>query len=55
VPQDVFDVAFDVLRHRIVLSYEALAEGVEPDTILARILSVVPAPVIESRPHAASS
>ncbi|MDQ3354365.1 MAG: AAA family ATPase, partial [Actinomycetota bacterium] len=29
VPQDVFDVAFDVLRHRLVLSYEALAEGVE--------------------------
>jgi MoxR-like ATPase len=55
VPQDVFDVAFDVLRHRIVLSYEALAEGVEADTILARILSVVPAPIIESRPHAASS
>jgi MoxR-like ATPase len=49
VPQDVFDVAFDVLRHRIVLSYEALAEGVEADTILARILSVVPAPLVESR------
>jgi MoxR-like ATPase len=49
VPQDVFDVAFDVLRHRLVLSYEALAEGVDADTILARILSVVPAPLVESR------
>ena len=49
VPQDVFDVAFDVLRHRLVLSYEALAEGVEADTILARVLSVVTAPLVESR------
>ena len=49
VPQDVFDVAFDVLRHRLVLSYEALAEGVETDAVLARVLSVVTAPVVESR------
>ncbi|HSH22895.1 MAG TPA: MoxR family ATPase [Acidimicrobiales bacterium] len=49
VPQDVFDVAFDVLRHRLVLSYEALAEGVEADAVLARVLSVVTAPVVESR------
>ena len=55
VPQDVFDVAFDVLRHRIVLSYEALAEGVDADTILARILSVVPAPLVESRRPGAAS
>ncbi|MCU1483395.1 MAG: atpase associated with various cellular aaa 3 [Actinomycetia bacterium] len=49
VPQDVFDVAVDVLRHRIVLSYEGLAEGVTTDHLLHRILSVVPAPVVESR------
>jgi MoxR-like ATPase len=49
VPQDVFDVAPEVLRHRLVLSYEGLAEGVEADQILARVLSVVPAPVLESR------
>jgi MoxR-like ATPase len=56
VPQDVFDVAFDVLRHRLVLSYEALAEGVEADAVLSRILSVVPAPLVESRrPDVASS
>ena len=54
VPQDVFDVAFDVLRHRLVLSYEALAEGVDADTVLARVLSVVPAPLVESRRAAAS-
>ncbi len=49
VPQDIFDVAFDVLRHRLVLSYEALAEGVEADAVLARVLSVVTAPLVEAR------
>ena len=44
LPQDVFDVAPDVLRHRLVLSYEALAQGVTSDQILGRILSTVPAP-----------
>ncbi len=43
-PQDVFDVAPDVLRHRLVLSYEALAQGVTPDQILSRVLATVPAP-----------
>jgi MoxR-like ATPase len=46
VPQDVFDVAPDVLRHRLVLSYEALAQGVEVDHVLARLLSTVPAPAM---------
>ena len=49
VPQDVFDVALDVLRHRLVLSYEGLAEGITADQLLHRILSVVTAPVVESR------
>jgi MoxR-like ATPase len=44
LPQDVFDVAPDVLRHRLVLSYEALAEGIDADAVLARVLSTVPAP-----------
>ncbi len=43
VPQDTFDVARDVLRHRIMLSYEALAKGLSADDILNRILAVVPA------------
>jgi MoxR-like ATPase len=46
LPQDVFDVAPDVLRHRLVLSYEALARDLTPDHLLARILSTVPAPRI---------
>ncbi len=44
LPQDVFDLAPDVLRHRLVLSYEALAQGVDEEQILARVLSTVPAP-----------
>ncbi|MBI2706186.1 MAG: MoxR family ATPase [Actinobacteria bacterium] len=46
LPQDVFDIAPDVLRHRLVLSYEALAQGLVVDQILTRVLSTVPAPRI---------
>jgi MoxR-like ATPase len=49
LPQDVFDLAPDVLRHRLVLSYEAVADGLTEDHILARILSTVPAPRITPR------
>ena len=44
VPQDIADLAPDVLRHRIVPSFSALAEEVTPDMILARIVPNVPAP-----------
>ena len=46
VPQDVFDIAPDVLRHRIVPSYEALAADVGVELILSRLLSTVPAPLV---------
>jgi MoxR-like ATPase len=46
LPQDVFDVAPEILRHRVVLSYEALARDLVPDQIVVRILSTVPAPRI---------
>ena len=46
VPQDVFDIAADVLRHRLVLSYEALAAEVTVEDLVNRILSSVPAPRI---------
>ena len=49
LPQDVFDVAPDVLRHRLVLSYEALADGTTPEEVLGRILSTVPAPRVAPR------
>ena len=41
---DVRDLAADVLRHRIVLSYDALAEGVTADQLLERVLTAVPEP-----------
>jgi MoxR-like ATPase len=44
LPQDVFDVAPDILRHRLVLSYEALARDISVDDVLGRLLSTVPAP-----------
>jgi MoxR-like ATPase len=56
LPQDVFDVAPDILRHRIVLSYEALAQGLGVEHLLVRVLSTVPAPRIapSQAPSAAS-
>ena len=43
-PQDVKEVVHDVLRHRILLTYEAEAENVTPDQVIDRILSEVPVP-----------
>ena len=43
-PQDVKRLARDVLRHRILLSYEAEAEDMNPDMLIERILSKVPVP-----------
>jgi MoxR-like ATPase len=52
LPEDVLDVAADVLRHRIVLSYEALSEGVTTEQLIARILRAVPAPEKPLEAHA---
>ena len=38
LPQDVFDVAPEVLRHRVVLSFDALADGIDPDQVVKRVL-----------------
>ncbi len=46
LPDDVSELALDVLRHRIVLSYEALADDVTADTIITRVLEAVPAPEV---------
>jgi len=53
LPQDVEDLARDVLRHRLVLTYQALAEGVTSDTLLNSILRAVAAPRIDlsDQPH----
>jgi MoxR-like ATPase len=49
LPQDVYDIAYDVLNHRLVLSYDALAEGVSVDDVLVELLSTMPAPRISVR------
>jgi MoxR-like ATPase len=46
LPNDIRDLAADVIRHRLVLSYEALAENVSPDDLLGRILAAVPLPEV---------
>jgi len=43
-PQDVKDIAHDVLRHRIILTYEAEAEEVSEDAVIDRVLGEVPVP-----------
>ncbi|GHJ43950.1 MoxR-like ATPase [Catellatospora sp. TT07R-123] len=44
--QDLLDLAPDVLRHRLILSYEALADEVSADWLLDRILAALPQPVL---------
>ena len=44
LPEDLVDLVPDVLRHRLVLSYEALAENISPDDIVQRVLKAVPMP-----------
>ena len=46
LPTDVRELARDVLRHRLVLSYEALADDVAPDDVLDPVLAAVPLPEI---------
>jgi MoxR-like ATPase len=46
LPSDARELARDVLRHRVVLSYEALADGVSPDDLLGPVLAAVPLPEI---------
>ncbi|GCF09659.1 MoxR-like ATPase [Dictyobacter arantiisoli] len=47
LPRDVADLALDVLRHRMVFSYEAAADGVTADTIVADLLQRFPPPQID--------
>ena len=44
LPQEVYDVARDVLRHRVLLSYEALADGVTAEDVVERVVRTVVAP-----------
>jgi MoxR-like ATPase len=49
--EDIRDLAADVLRHRIVLSYDALSEGVTADDVLGQVLAAVPGPEEERLTH----
>jgi len=44
LPEDITDLTADVLRHRLVLSYEALAEGVSAEALIERIVKKVQQP-----------
>jgi MoxR-like ATPase len=52
LPQDLADIAPDILRHRLVLSYDALADDIPADRIVQRILDVVPLPAVAPRQSA---
>ena len=55
LPEDMSDLVPDVLRHRLVLSYQALAEGMTADAIIAKLMQHTPAPVKALESHVQAS
>lgn len=55
VPQDVVEIVPDVLRHRLVLSYDALADEVDADQVIGRVLQTVGLPQVGAQPVAAGA
>jgi MoxR-like ATPase len=51
LPGDVRDMAFDVMRHRLVLSFEALSDDVSADRILTAIVNRIPVPQVPMQEH----
>jgi MoxR-like ATPase len=51
LPEDVTDLVPDVFRHRLVLSYEALAEGLSPDELVKRVMQHVRPPAKPLETH----
>jgi MoxR-like ATPase len=51
LPQDVLDMILDVIRHRLVLSYEALSENISSDDLLKKIIDRTPIPVVPMHEH----
>ena len=43
-PEDIQDMAYDVLRHRLILTYEAEAEGITPDHIIEKLIALIAVP-----------
>ncbi len=52
LPQDIQEIAPDILRHRLVLSYDALADGIPAEQIVDRVLATVPLPTVTPRQNA---
>jgi MoxR-like ATPase len=50
-PQDVFDLAPEILRHRLLLTYDALARDITADHVVQRILATVPATWVSPKPN----
>ncbi|MEV1000935.1 AAA family ATPase [Nonomuraea sp. NPDC050202] len=46
LPDDVRDVAVDVMAHRLMLTFDALADGVDPESVVKQILQAVPPPLV---------
>ncbi|GAA1004167.1 MoxR family ATPase [Acrocarpospora pleiomorpha] len=46
LPDDVRDVAVDVMSHRLMLTFDALADGIEPEDVVRQILMSVPPPLV---------
>jgi MoxR-like ATPase len=55
LPEDMTGLVGDVLRHRLVLSYEALADGLNADQLIQRVMKRIPVPDKPLAPHAHAS
>ncbi len=55
IPQDVVDVIPDVLRHRLVLTYDALADEISPEIVINRVLQTVGLPQVNAVPQQGQS
>jgi len=51
LPEDMTDLVPDVLRHRVVLSYEGMSEGLTSEALIARIMKHVPPPARPLEPE----
>jgi MoxR-like ATPase len=47
----MLDMALDVIRHRLVLSYEALSDNITSDELLTKLLDRIPVPVVPLNEH----
>jgi MoxR-like ATPase len=54
LPEDMTGLVGDVMRHRVVLSYEALSDGVTPDQVIQTVMKRIPVPDKPLAPHAAA-